>query len=178
MYALRQTVPGLEGFADYQVVPERPENADAIEALVDLDFGPERFRKTAYRLRDGVAPIAELSFVAMERTRLIGTIRFWPVNIAEQPGLLLGPLAIAPDHQGRGIGQALMHAGLDAAKGQGWGAVILVGDEPYYRRFGFQRTLVENLTLPGPVNADRFLGLELIPGAIGNASGMVSRITP
>lgn len=161
---------------DTLVTMERPEHADDIEVLVDLNFGPDRFTKTAYRLRDGLDPVDGLSLVALKGETLVGTLRFWAVKIGDLPALLLGPLAIHPDLQGKGIGRALMGEGLDKARAQGWKAVILVGDEPYYRRFGFRRDLAENLTLPGPVDPARFLGLELIPGALQNATGMVSRM--
>jgi predicted N-acetyltransferase YhbS len=144
---------------------------------VDLNFGPDRFRKTAYRLRDGIAPLDELGLVATQGSRLIGTIRFWQVAAqGVSSTLLLGPIAIHPDFHGRGIGQTLMNASLENAKAQGWDAVILVGDEPYYRRFGFTRSLVQNLALPGPVDLARFLGLELVDGALKPASGMVGRV--
>lgn len=158
------------------VMPELPQHADAIETLVDLGFGPERFRKTSYRLRDGIAPIAELGLVALLGKQLVGTIRFWEVTLENGPKtLLLGPLAIHPDRQGQGIGRALMEEGLAKARDAGWQAVVLVGDAPYYTRFGFRRDLAQNLTLPGPVDPARFLGLELNPGALQGAQGMVGR---
>ncbi|HEY9079133.1 N-acetyltransferase [Magnetovibrio sp.] len=174
MYALQQP-QALHPF-HVTVTTERPHHAEAIEALVDLDFGPDRLRKTAYRLRDGVAPISDLGMVAVDGSRLLGTIRYWQVHVAGAPKtLLLGPIAIHPDHQGQGIGSTLMITSLDNAKALGWDAVILVGDEPYYRRFGFRRALAENLALPGPVDPARFLGLELTDGALQSASGMVKR---
>lgn len=155
---------------------ERSEHAEAIEALVDLGFGPDRFRKTAYRLRDSLDPIADLGLVAMVGETLVGTIRFWEIKLDNgAKTLLLGPLAIHPNRQGQGIGRALMTEGLDRAIAMGWDAVLLVGDEPYYRRFGFTRTLTQGLTLPGPVDLNRFLGLELTPGALQRSTGMVRR---
>lgn len=159
------------------VLDEQPEHAEAIEALVDLDFGPERFAKTSYRLRDEREPVPGLGLVVLQGDTLVGTIRFWAVNIAgHTPALLLGPLAIHPDHQGQGIGRVLMHEGLARARAQGWKAVILVGDAPYYTRFGFRPELTENLTLPGPVDPARFLGLNLEPGTLEGLSGLVERI--
>lgn len=158
------------------VMPEQLEHADAIEALVDLDFGPERFRLTSYRLRDGLDPVPGLGLVVVLDDTLVGTLRFWPVSIAGTlPALLLGPLAIHPDRQGQGIGRALMSEGLDRARAQGWQAVVLVGDAPYYTRFGFRRDLAKNLTLPGPVDPERFLGLDLTPGVLDNIGGPVLR---
>lgn len=162
--------------SDLLVTMERPEHADAIEALVDLNFGPERFRKTAYRLRDGLDPVDGLSLIALKDGALVGTLRFWAVKIGALPALLLGPLAIHPDLHGKGIGRALMHEGLDKARALGWNAVVLVGDAPYYARFGFRRDLAENLTLPGPVDPARFLALELTPGALSGAQGAVHRV--
>lgn len=159
------------------VTAERPEHADAVEALVDVNFGPDRFAKTAYRLRDHLDPVKGLSFVALDGDQLVGTIRFWAVTIGDKtPALLLGPLAIRPDLHGKGIGRALMATSLDKAREMGWKAVILVGDEPYYRRFGFRRDLAVNLSLPGPVDLNRFLGLELVPGALDGVTGMVGRV--
>ena len=162
--------------ADLHIILERPEHADAVEALVDLNFGPDRFAKTAYRLRDGLDPVDGLSLVALKDDALVGTLRFWAVKIGELSALLLGPLAIAPELQGKGIGRALMAEGLDKARRQGWTAVILVGDAPYYARFGFRRDLAVNLTLPGPVDLERFLGFELVPGALDGVSGLVERV--
>jgi len=159
------------------VLAEQPDHAEAIETLVDLAFGPDRLRKTSYRLRDGLEPVSGLGFVVLKGDTLVGTIRFWAVNIGgNTPALLLGPLAIHPDHQGKGIGRALMHEGLDKARALGWKAVILVGDAPYYTRFGFRPELTVNLTLPGPVDRERFLGLNLVPGTLDGISGPVERV--
>lgn len=179
MAVLKRTA--LKRIAAPVVSAELPAHADAVEALVDLDFGPERFRKTAYRLREGLDPVEGLSLVALEGTRLVGTIRYWAVSIAGQtPALLLGPLAIHPDRQGQGIGRALMTQSLDMAramaKDHGWKAVLLVGDAPYYTRFGFRRDVAQNLTLPGPVDLTRFLGLELEVGALDGVGGLVGRV--
>jgi len=158
------------------VMLEQPQHAQAIETLVDLNFGPDRLSKTAYRLRDGLAPISELSLVSVTGTQLLGTIRYWQVKIpGVRRALLLGPIAIHPDEHGRGVGSTLITTSLNSAKKMGWDAVILVGDESYYHRFGFSRALAANLTLPGPVDPARFLGLELTDGALENAVGMVER---
>jgi predicted N-acetyltransferase YhbS len=153
------------------------------EALLDDAFGADRFGKTCERLREGRLPADGLSLVATDGGRLVGTLRFW--NIAAGVGneaLLLGPLAVASDQQGRGVGGELMRVGLSKAEGLGHGAVLLVGDAPYYRRFGFSVGPTQALWLPGPVERERFLGLELRPGALRGACGMVratgSRIMP
>lgn len=150
-------------------------DADAREALLDAAFGPARFEKTCQRLRDGRLPAEGLSFAAKENGEVIGTLRFW--HISAGPGrraLLLGPLAIARSHEGRGIGGGLMKVGLAKATALGHTAVLLVGDEPYYARFGFERRFTEGLWLPGPVERSRFLGRELVTGSLAGAFGMVN----
>ncbi|HYG89758.1 MAG TPA: N-acetyltransferase [Azospirillum sp.] len=163
------------------ITPEEPQHAAAIETLLDTAFGPDRQKKTAYRLRDGVAPIPELCLVALGHDdlgneRLKGTIRYWPVSIGGMtPALLLGPIAVDPALQGSGLGSKLIRMTLNKAAAAGHRAVLLVGDAPYYERFGFTRALTQNLQFPGPVDLDRFLGLELVPGALDGVSGMVGR---
>lgn len=149
----------------------------AVEALVAEVFGPERFAKTVYMFRDGVAPLASLSLVAEREGQVIGSLRFWPVLIAgEVPALLLGPLVTSPAAQGRGVGSALMREGLACAAAEGHRLVILVGDEPYYRRFGFTRALARRLEMPGWVAPERFLARELVAGAMSGVSGMIGRM--
>ncbi len=165
---------------------EEPRHAAAIETLLDRSFGPDRFKKTAYKLRDGVDPIPELSLVAIEHDEfgneiLEGTIRYWPVTIGGPvagsgvPALLLGPIAVTERLQGGGLGSKLIRMSLNKAAALGHRAVILVGDAPYYARFGFTRELTLGMALPGPVDLDRFLGLELAPGALAGAAGMVGK---
>lgn len=161
------------------ILPERPCDAAAIEALLDRAFGPGRGAKTVYRLRAGVPHLTELSLVAADGGRLVGSLRFWPVAIAgASPALLLGPLAVAPERRAEGIGAALMRAGLARAAALGHRIVLLVGDAPYYRRFAFSGGLTRTLDLPGPVDRDRFLGLELVPGALHGLSGMLTPVLP
>lgn len=156
------------------LLPEPPEAAAAIEALLDLCFGPGRHRKTVARLRDGRVPAAGLSWIAQVGERLIGTVRFWHVRIGSATdALLLGPIAIDPAWHGTGAGSRLIRRTLAIARAQGHAAVILVGDEPYYRRFGFSAALTRRMALPGPVEAERFLGLEIVPGSLGAAAGLV-----
>jgi predicted N-acetyltransferase YhbS len=151
-------------------------DAPAREALLDRAFGKSRHRKTSQRLRDGRLPVEGLAFSAVTaRGRLIGTIRLWPVNAGTAgPALMLGPLAVDQRHQRRGIGRALMEMALGKARALGHRAVILVGDAPYYSRFGFTADAVAGLALPGPVERHRFLGLELAEGALAGATGFVS----
>jgi predicted N-acetyltransferase YhbS len=160
--------------------PERPEDADDIEALLNLAFGPDRNAKTVYRLREGVAPIAELDSVIREGNALKGSLRFWPVVLGplRVAALLLGPVAVAPADRGRGYAKALIRNGLARARELGYRIVLLVGDEPYYGQFGFTRAAAQDLELPGPVDPARFLGLELVPGALAGVEGTVGRAMP
>ena len=157
----------------FRLREERPRDATAREALLDRCFGPERFAKTCERLREGRRPADELSFAAVAGTTLVGTLRFWHVEAGDRAALLLGPLAVDPAHRAAGIGRAMIEHGLNRARRLGHAGVILVGDAPYYVRFGFSRTPVQGLVLPGPVDLDRFLGLEFRAGALGGSTGRV-----
>ncbi len=155
---------------------EEPRDAAAADAIVAAAFGPGRFAKSAYRLREGVAAVAELSFVAEEGARIVGTVRYWPVVIGGEAALMLGPIAIVADRQGQGIALALMQASLAEAKRLGHRAVILVGDEPYYGRAGFKRVQpYGRITMPGPVDYARVLGLSLADGAVEAMKGEVRK---
>ena len=148
----------------------------ARERLLDKAFGKQRRRKTSERIREGRLPSQGLAFTALDdRGKLVGTIRLWDV-VAGSAGhaLLLGPLAVDCKQQGKGIGAALMRHAIAEAKMLGHAAIILVGDQPYYARFGFNGALVADLHLPGPVDRARFLGIELIPGALDGAEGLVA----
>lgn len=148
----------------------------AREALLNRAFGKTRRRKTSERLREGRLPSEGLAFTAVDaRGRFAGTVRLWDV-IAGSGGtaLLLGPLAVDCRHQSKGIGAALMERALNEARVKGHAAVILVGDAPYYQRFGFAHGPVADLHLPGPVDRSRLLGIELIPGALDGAEGLVA----
>jgi predicted N-acetyltransferase YhbS len=154
--------------------PETTRDETARETLLDAAFGAGRFAKTAERLRTGRLPADRLSFVAREGRRLIGTVRLWDIAAgAERPALLLGPLAVARDCCRRGIGAALMEHALDAARQRGHAAVLLVGDAPYYGRFGFSDAKTSGLWLPGPYEQHRLLACELKPGALDGASGLI-----
>jgi predicted N-acetyltransferase YhbS len=159
---------------------EQPIDSEAIERLHERAFGPGRFARTASRLREGAPHLLDLSFTALVGTLLVGSVRLTPVLAGEQPALMLGPLTVEPAFEGRGIGAALMRRSLNAAKEKGHTLVLLVGDEPYYGRFGFKRIPPRNLQLPGPVNPDRFLALELEEDALSAANGLVAPfpITP
>lgn len=148
-----------------------------IEALMDKAFGPDRLNKTAYRLREGVDPLSELGRVALDGNILRGSIAYWPVNVRLQadgtilPALLLGPLAVDPDHRGEGVGIQLMTETLEHARQLGHRLVILVGDLDYYARVGFQRDGTAHLHLPGPVDQDRVLMTSLQDDSFGDLAG-------
>ena len=148
----------------------------AREALLDRGFGTERHRKTSERLREGRLPAEGLAFTALDaRGRVIGTLRLWNIIAGSAgPSLLLGPLAVDQRHQRKGIGRMLMERALNTARVLGHESVLLVGDAPYYSRFGFDGVHTRSLHLPGPVERARFLGLELTPGALDGAEGLVS----
>jgi predicted N-acetyltransferase YhbS len=153
---------------------EQPIDSEAIERLHERAFGPGRFARTASRLREGASHLLDLSFTALVGTLLVGSVRMTPVMAGSVPALMLGPLTVEPAFESRGIGAALMRRSLDAAKAKGHTLVLLVGDEPYYSRFGFKRIPPQQLQLPGPVNPARFLALELVDGAMAGAKGLVS----
>jgi predicted N-acetyltransferase YhbS len=154
---------------------ERPADAAAREALLDVAYGPSRFTKTSERLREGRLPADGLAFVAVERGRVIGTVRLWHIWAGPaRPALLLGPLAVHPDCRNRGIGSMLMRHALDAARRLGHGAVLLVGDAPFYARFGFAAEHTAALWMPGRYEPHRLLALEFVPSALDGAGGLIS----
>ncbi|HVV94545.1 MAG TPA: N-acetyltransferase [Hyphomicrobiales bacterium] len=155
-----------------EILPETSQDAAAIEKLHERAFGPGRFVKSAYRLREGVPPVAELSFIARVGTFLVGSIRLTPIRVGTAEALLLGPLTVEPAFANRGIGLALMQKALAAAEARGDRLVFLVGDEPYYARAGF-RTVAPagRIRLPGPADPRRVLVRELAAGAFDGVSG-------
>jgi predicted N-acetyltransferase YhbS len=176
MTAARVSAPVFPLVVETSGVTLRDERAGddlARERLLDASFGPARFEKTCERLREGRMAARGLALVARDSEALVGTLRFWHVEAGGAPALLLGPLAVAGSHRKLGLGAAMMRMGLDRAQALGHKAVILVGDEPYYSRFGFARTHAQSLDLPGWYDPARFLGLELTPGALAHATGMV-----
>lgn len=170
------------------ITHELPAHAGAIEGLLDGSFGPKRHSKTVYKLRRGIAHLPELSLVAMDDvvdadgavySRLVATIRYWPVMIGGSiAAVMLGPIAVDPAYRSAGLGATLIRHSLEQARALGHRIVILVGDAPYYVRFGFTRANAAGLSLPGPVDPDRFLGLELVEGAMQGLTGMVGRAAP
>jgi predicted N-acetyltransferase YhbS len=159
----------------WEIRHEAPADALHIEELTEHSFGPGRFVKSAYRLREGVDPEQRLGFVAIEDGAFRGSVRFWPVFVGASPALLLGPLAVQSDQRGRGIGIALMNRGIEDARAGGHRAIILVGDPPYYARVGFAAIARGRIKFPGPVDPARVLGLALADGALGALEGSVRR---
>lgn len=141
---------------------ERPSDVPTREALLDRAFGAARFAKTCERLRVGRMPAAGLSLVATDDGRVLGTVRLWHISTGfDRPALLLGPLAVDPECRSRGIGAALMGRAIGEARRRGHRIILLVGDEPYYAKFGFSAAATGSLSLPGPYEAHRLLGLAL-----------------
>jgi predicted N-acetyltransferase YhbS len=153
---------------------ERPPDTAAREALLDQAFGGTRYRKTSQRLRDGRLPAEGLSLIAADGKRVVGTARLWNIVCGSgQPALLLGPVAVESSCRNRGIGAALVRRAVVEARKRCHGAVILVGDAPYYSRFGFAVEKAANLKLPGPFERHRLLALELVPDALSGARGLI-----
>ncbi len=165
-----QGAPAVPGIREETIF-----DIEAREAILDACFGASRFEKTCERLREGRRPAEGLSHVAEVDGRVVATVRLWHVSAGPgRPALMLGPLAVDCTCQSLGIGGKLMRAALDKARALGHRAVLLVGDAPYYERFGFSGEGTEGLWLPGPVERARFLALELQPGALAGAFGLVS----
>jgi predicted N-acetyltransferase YhbS len=155
------------------ILPETPDDAVAIERLHERTFGPGRHAKTAYRLREQVDHIRELSFTARIGTLLVGSVWLSPVRIGESKALLLGPLTVEPAFRERGLGQALIERALKEAARKGHRLIILVGDEPYYGKSGFKRIPKGRAIMPGPVDPARLLVAELSEGAFEGVSGQI-----
>ena len=160
--------------APFAIRSERASDVVAREALLDACFGEGRQMRTCQRLRDGRAPAAGLSLSAVCEGRLVGTLRLWHVSAGGVPALMLGPLAVEDSCRKLGVGAALMDYALAAARSRGHRAVILLGDAPYYARFGFSAEKTGELVLPGAFERERLLGLELCEGALDGAWGMVA----
>jgi predicted N-acetyltransferase YhbS len=154
---------------------ERRSDIPAREALLDAALGGSRFAKAAERLREGRMPANGMAFVATENGRLIGTVRLWHVTAGRgRPALVLGPLAVAAEARNRGIGSALMQRAVREARRQGCRAMLLVGDAPFYGRFGFSAEKTGALWLPGPYERHRLLGCELVAGSLDDARGLIA----
>ena len=153
---------------------ETAEDVWEVEALFDLAFAPGRDALSSYRLRDGVDPVSALCLVARDEDGTLGgAIRHWPVHVGGRAALLLGPVAVHPTRQGEGVGAVLIEESLARAKAMGWARAMLVGDAPYYGRFGFSK--LDGVTMPPPTNPERVLGRALRPGAWDGVAGSVTR---
>ena len=155
------------------ILPETANDAQAIERLHERTFGPGRFVLSAYRLREHVDHLRDLSYTAHIGTLLVGSVRQLPVCIGETKALLLGPLTVEPPFRGRGVGNALLRRALDDARARGHRLVLLIGDEQYYGRVGFKRVPKGRATMPGPVDYNRLLIAELVDGAFEGVSGAI-----
>jgi predicted N-acetyltransferase YhbS len=160
-------MPGL----DIVIAPEREADTPAINLLEERAFGPGRFSRTAFRLREGNPHDRTLSFIARVSTLVVGSIRLTRIHVGVHPALLLGPLTVDPAFRSRGIGKMLIDAALNAAQAQGHKLVLLVGDEAYYARSGFKRVPPGKIMMPGPVDPMRILARELVEGALDSMSG-------
>ena len=171
----------------FKITKEEPHHNSDVEALLNRAFGPGRYAKTAYRLREGVRALDDLSFVAWcdevdgvpgssEGTpHMVGSLRFWPVLLGQTPAIMLGPLAMDPNVRGQGGGLKLMGHALDVARNKGHKLVILVGDAPYYAKVGFKPVPPGQIVMPGPVDASRLLVCELEADAFAGVSGGVGK---
>ncbi len=162
----------------FHIHPETEKDSYEVEYLFDLAFAPGRTALSSYRLRDGVDPVVGLSLVVRDKyNSLAGAIRYWPVTIgnSRHPALLLGPIAVHPTRQGEGLGNMLILDSLERAEKAGWLRVILVGDEPYYSRFGFTKKTASKLHFPPSINPARLLARALKPGAFDGVSGLVQK---
>ncbi|MDC7788034.1 N-acetyltransferase [Rhodoplanes sp. TEM] len=155
------------------ILPETPADAAAIERLHERTFGPGRYARTAYRIREKAELDSGLSFLARIGTLLVGSVRLTAIRIGDTPALLLGPLTVEPPFRDRGIGLRLIERSLAEARARGHRLVVLVGDEPYYARAGFERVPRGRAVMPGPVDPARLLVAELEPGAFDGVSGVI-----
>jgi predicted N-acetyltransferase YhbS len=155
------------------ILPETAKDANAIERLHERTFGPGRFVLSAYRLREHVDHLLELSFTARIGTLMVGSVRQLPICIGNTKALMLGPLTVEPPFRSRGIGRALLDRALNDAKAKGHRLVLLVGDEAYYSRVGFKKVPTGRATMPGPVDYDRLLIAELASGAFEGVCGAI-----
>ncbi|SLN68384.1 Acetyltransferase (GNAT) family protein [Roseovarius albus] len=159
----------------FKLAAETEDDWWEVEALYDLCFAPGREALSSYRLRDDISPVPHLSMAARDPEGILaGAIRYWPVRIGDLSVLLLGPVAVHPTHQGEGLGGFLIRESLEVARDLGWERAMLVGDAPYYNRFGFEK--LNGVIMPPPTNPERVLGYELIKGAWGGITGEVNRV--
>lgn len=172
---IRGIAPDCTGGAVFTLAQERPQDWWEVEALFDTAFAPGRSALSSYRLREDVAPVAGLCRVARDEAGILGgAIRYWPVMVGLRDALLLGPVAVHPTAQGEGLGAALIRDTMARAAERGYERVLLVGDAPYYARFGFRR--LAGVEMPPPTNPDRVLGADLVEGGWDGVRGPVTRM--
>jgi len=155
------------------ILPETAKDAQPIERLLERTFGPGRFVLSAYRLREHVDHLLDLSFTARIGTLLVGSVRQLPICVGDTKALMLGPLTVEPPFRSRGVGRMLLERALNDARAKGHRLVLLVGDEAYYSRVGFKKVPKGRATMPGPVDYDRMLVTELVAGAFEDVSGTI-----
>src|ERR1700761_1484896 len=155
------------------IAPESPKDAQSIERLLERTFGPGRFVLSAYRLREHVDHLLDLSFIARIGTLMVGSVRQLPVCIGDTPALMLGPLTVEPPFRSRGVGRMLLDRAINDARAKGHRLILLVGDGAYFRRGGFRKVPKGRATMPGPVDYDRLLVAELASGAFDGVSGAI-----
>lgn len=172
--ASKKTVALTLAAAPFAIRAERGCDVAAREALLDVCFGEGRHARTCQRIRDGRLAAEGLAFSAVAKGKLIGTVRLWHVCAGGRAALVLGPLAVDPSCRALGVGAALMHHAITEARRLGHAAIILLGDAPYYARFGFEAAKAAELHLPGPFERARLLALELRAGALDGAWGMIT----
>ncbi|HEV7255092.1 MAG TPA: N-acetyltransferase [Mesorhizobium sp.] len=159
---------------DIHFLPERAAHDALVEALHEAAFGPGRFARAAHLIREQGPPRRDLSLAAWRGEELVGSVRLTPVAAGGGRGLLLGPLAVVASLSGKGIGKALVRRAVEGAAAAGEGLVLLVGDEPYYGPLGFRRVPRGQVAMPLPVDPDRLLAHEIVPGALERFRGMVT----
>jgi predicted N-acetyltransferase YhbS len=162
--------------AQYILATEMAEDWWEVEALYDLSFAPGRSALSSYRLRDDVDPVQDLCLVARDRDGVLaGAVRNWPVRVGRFDCIILGPIAVHPTRQGEGLAALLMGRCIEQAKQLNWDRMMLVGDAPYYSRFGFD--VLTGVVMPPPTNPDRVLGIDLTDGGWAGVTGQVQRVS-
>lgn len=160
--------------ADVTYMPETPAHDPEIDTLNEEAFGPGRFARAAYKIREGGPHERDLSFVGIRNGMVIASVRMTPIAAGKGRSLMLGPLAVRPAHKNLGIGRHLVAMALEAAGNGGWQSVLLVGDEPYYGPLGFTRIPFGQISMPRPVDRNRLLIHEIVPGAVTSLTGEVT----
>lgn len=158
---------------DISIEPQRAADAAAVDRLQARAFGPGRFARTAFRIREQAGEAETLAFVARVGSLMVGSVQLTPIRIGSEPAYMLGPLVVDPAFEGKGIGAALLERSAIAARAVKRGLILLVGDEAYYSRHGYRRVAPGRIRLPGPVDPARLLALELVPGALAETMGEV-----